>query len=77
MDKTGVSIHRLAGQGVNDLLRVEVLRAVFVLLEQLTSTVAKELVVRDKKLERTRVPSVIELDVIGVDEGQLLICDSQ
>ena len=60
-----------------NFLRVKVFRAVSVLLELLATPVSKQFMVCHLDLERTRVPSVIELDVIGVDEGQLLICDSQ
>ena len=59
---------------VTHLLGVEVLRAVGVLLEQLTAAVPEKLVVRDLDLERLRVPLVVELRVVGVDEGQFLVC---
>lgn len=70
-------IHRLAGEGVGDLLKVEVPRAVRVLLEELTSAVAEELVVRNEELERTRVPLVVKVDIVGVDECQFLICSGR
>ena len=56
------------------LLRVEVLRAIGVLLEELAAAVTEELVVGDLYFECAGVPLVVELDVIRVDEGQLLIC---
>ena len=32
--------------------------------------------VGDEQLECTRIPLIEEIDVVGVDEGQLLICSS-
>lgn len=33
----------------------------------------KQFVVGDLKLKRTRIPGVVEIDIIGVDEGEFLI----
>ena len=56
-----------------DLLRVEVLRPVGVLLELLAAAVSEKLVVGDLDLEGTRVPCVVQVGIIGMDEGQLLV----
>ena len=59
--------------GKSYLLRVEVLGTIGVLLELLTAPVSEELVVGNLDFERTRVPLVVELSIIGVDEGEFLI----
>ena len=56
------------------LLGVKVLCAISVLFEQLATSMTEQLVVGNLNFERTRVPLVIELHVIGVDERQFLIC---
>ena len=65
--------HGLAGQRVDNALRIKVLLSVGVLSEELARTVTEQLVVCYLELERTRVPFVVEVDVIGVNEGELLI----
>lgn len=69
-----VDLHGLASQRVNDFLRVEVLRSVRVLLEEFTGPMAEQLMVGDLQFEGPAIPLVIKLYIIGVNEGELLIC---
>ena len=55
------------------LRRVEVLRPICVLLEQLTATMTEQLMVGNLQLERARVPSVVQVNVVGMDKRQLLV----
>jgi hypothetical protein len=65
--------HLLASQGVDHLLGVEVFAAVRILLEELAASVSEQLVVRYLQLEGFGIPLIVELDVVGVDEGELLV----
>jgi hypothetical protein len=56
------------------LLRVKVLLAFRIFLEKLARPMTKELVVGNLEFESTRVPCVIELNVIRVDECQFFVC---
>ena len=67
-------LHRLASEGVDNLLRIEVLRPVRFLLEELPAAVPEQLMVRNLDLERARIPLVVQLRVVRVNEGQLFIC---
>jgi hypothetical protein len=66
-------LHILARKRIDDLLGVKVHAAVGCLLEKLAAAGCEEFVVCYLHLERLGVPLVIELDIVGVDEGQLLI----
>ena len=62
-------IHRLAGQGVDNLFGVEVLLSTSIFCEQLAGTVSKQLMVRNLELKGSRIPGVVQLNVIRVDES--------
>lgn len=56
------------------LLRVEVLRAIRVFLEELPAAMTKKLMVCHLNFEGARIPLVVECSIVRVDECQFLIC---
>lgn len=61
--------------GVHSYLRgIEVLCPIGILLEQLTTTMAEQLMVSYLQLEGAGVPSVVQVDVVRMNERQFLIC---
>ena len=56
------------------LRRVEVLRPIGILLEQLTTTMAEQLMIGYLQLEGAGVPSIVQVDVVRMNERQFLIC---
>lgn len=67
-------VHRLPSQGVNNLLQVKVLFSLRIFLEKLAGPMSEKLVVSYLQLEGARVPSIIQSDIIRVNEGEFLIC---
>jgi hypothetical protein len=65
----------LASERVDNLLGVKVLLTVGVLLEQFSGTMAQEFVVRYLNFESARIPRIVQLEVIRVDERYLLVYD--
>lgn len=70
-----VRLHWLIGEGVDDLLGVKVLLAVSVLLEQFSRTMSQELVACHLNLESARIPSIVQLEIVWVDERYFFVCD--
>jgi len=70
-----VRLHWLASEGVYDLLGVKVLLAVSVLLEQFSRTMSQEFVVCHLNLESARIPSVVQSEIVWVDERYFFIYD--
>lgn len=70
-----VCLHRFASEGVYDLLGVKVLLAVSVLLEQLSRTMSQELVACHLNLESARIPSVVQPEIVWVDERYFFVYD--
>lgn len=68
-------LHGLTSERVNNLLGVEVFLAVSVLLEQFSGTVTQKFVVRYLDFESTRIPRIVQLEVIRVDKRHLLVYD--
>lgn len=66
--------HRLARQRVDDRLGIKVLLPLCILCKQFPRAVPEQLVVGDLELERARVPRVVQIDVVGVDERELFVC---
>ena len=56
------------------LRRVEVLRPIGILLEQLTTTMAEQLMIGYLQLEGAGVPSIVQVDIVRMNERQFLIC---
>ena len=59
-----------------DLLRIEILLAIWVLLEQLSRAMPEKFVICDLELKCTVVPSIVELSVVRVYKGKLFICEA-
>lgn len=55
------------------LLGIKVLLPVCVLLEELAGTMAEQLMVGNLELERTVVPCIVQVDIVGVDERQFFV----
>ena len=56
------------------LRRVEVLRPIGVLLKQLTTTMAEQLMISYLQLERAGIPSIVQVDVVRMNKRQFFIC---
>jgi hypothetical protein len=70
-----VRLHWLVSEGVDDLLRVKVLLAVSVLLEQFSGTMPQEFVIRHLNFESAGIPSVVQLKIVWVDERYFFVYD--
>lgn len=66
--------HRLASERVDNLLGVKVLLPSRILREELARSMTEQFVIGDLELKRTRIPGVVEINIIRVDEGEFLIC---
>jgi hypothetical protein len=59
---------------VNYLLWVEILRPVCVFFKELARSMSQKLMVGDLKLKGPAVPSIVQIDIIGMNECKLLVC---
>ena len=68
---------RTCGTHTTHLLGVEVLRSVRILFEEFATPVPKQLMIGDLDLECPRIPRVVELGIVRMDECQFLICSTR
>jgi len=70
-----VRLHWFASEGVDDLLGFKVLLAVSVLLEQFSGTMSQEFVACHLNLESAGIPSVVQPEIVWVDECYFFVYD--
>ena len=68
-----VGLHRFLGQWIDDFFGVKILLAIRGLLEKLSRTVSKQLMVCYLKFKGSVVPGVVQVFVIRVNESQLFV----